>query len=221
MIKIAHVSDNHSTFPIIPDEADIIFHSGDLFPNKTRGLKIEPRFQMEWAHYKLDKIINWIGNRPFVFCRGNHDYYDGLCEVLRTKNIEAYDITNSFCRLNIKGQEILTYGIPYINYIAGEWRYELLGQDMANEFRVVNDKFLEIGMPDILVCHAPIYQILDKNEWGEHCGNRVLADYISYVWRDNLPKLLLCGHIHGAHGLAEVFGMKVSNAATTVNLIEY
>lgn len=226
-MKIAHVSDNHSTFPIIPNEADIIVHSGDWLPNISRGrLDIEPRHQEAWIKQNIEKIKNWIGKKPFLFSPGNHDFFPP-CGLLRQHGIEAYDITDRV--FQYAGKRF--FGFPYISYIAGEWAYESQPDEMARHIRRLKDYFIDDGI-DILVAHEPPYGVLDcliaaRNSSGvvtyceQHRGNRQLSNLFSYVLdEDKFPSHILSGHYHGHYGISEEWGITISNAATTVNLLE-
>lgn len=232
---VAHVSDTHSTFPTIPQEAEIIVHSGDLLPNKTRGIReVEERYQTEWVINNLSLFKEWIKNKRFFFSAGNHDYID-LCKILRKENILATDITN--CIHEYKG--IKFYGFPYIPWIDGEWNYECRSQEMQEKVKKLRSTLYK-GV-DVLVCHCPPYGILDSNfvirdyaedsletlfipDWAEHIGNIHLTNLISYdiedLPKDLWPKYLFCGHCHEHWGYDDLYGIKVSNAATKVNLIE-
>lgn len=230
-MKVAHVSDTHGYFPNIPKEAEAIIHSGDLCPNLTRGNReIEVPYQSEWIENKSATFKDWIADRPFLFCRGNHDFSPVICEVLQRHSINAIDITSRKYVLN----NIRFYGFPFIPYIDGEWSGECTSDQMAREVRKLKD-ILKDGL-DVLVAHAPPYGVLDADfvlragleqeivpDWAEHLGNVQLTNLFSYSLEDAYhPQYLLVGHIHesGSSSISKLFDIKVSNAATRVNLID-
>ncbi len=228
---IDHVSDTHGCFPTLSSKAEVIIHSGDLCPNKTRGIReIEVPFQQEWLKRKAPTFKEWIGDRPFIFCMGNHDFAPNVCQILKDEaDINAIDSTGEKVTLN----GIRFYGFPFIPYIDGEWNGECTSAQMHREIRRLGD-ILRSGI-DILIAHAPPYGILDANfvirdglnkgdvvvpDWAEHCGNSHLVDLFSYGLEEKYcPKYLLCGHTHEHWGYDELYGIKISNAATKVNSI--
>lgn len=214
-MRILHVSDTHGTWPelIDPSTYDIIVHSGDGLPNRTRGnLDIEPKYQANWVGHHAKRFKRWIGDKPFLYLRGNHDFIDP-CSILRAHGIEARGITNTRQEVNGVG----FYGFPFVPYMCGEWFGELQIPEMASAMSTVVER-CNAGEIDVLVTHAPIYGLLDRG-YGEHCGNRVLNYALDYQLQ-RMPRALLHGHIHEDHGLAEYAGMVVSNAATTQRIVE-
>lgn len=229
--NLIHISDNHSTLPKLPGDADeMVVCSGDFFPNSTRGVvEVEETYQTQWLIENLPAIKKWIGGRTFIFCDGNHDFIDP-CEILQREGVRAISITNRLKQHN----GITFYGFPYIPWIGGEWNYECHVPDMINQ--VAKLKLALSRGVDVLVAHCPPYGILDANfvirdgtrlvvpGWAEHCGNRILTNLLSYeldnIPKELRPKYLLCGHIHESHSIMEEFGMTISNAATIVRLIE-
>lgn len=212
----SHVSDTHGYFPDLHKEAEIIIHSGDLCPNKTRGNRsIEIPYQSEWVKGNAKTFKDWIGDRPFLLSYGNHDFSPYICRILQLEGINAINITNTKVTLN----GVRYFGFPHIPYIEGEWNCESTVPQMQKEIRRLKDE-LESGI-DILVAHSPIAGILDLNSDYERCGNRQMADLFNYMLDDKFwPKAYLCGHIHQDHGISSLGDMIISNAATTVNLIE-
>ena len=212
MMTIAHVSDshgNHHFFPRIRQDALAIFHTGDFLPNNSRGnVKVELLFQEEWVRTNKESLQTWVGDRLFVFCAGNHDFFDPV-PLMREWGIQAYNATNQ--KLNLLGKSI--YGFPYIPYIAGEWNYE-------REIPEMSELVEEIPDVDILLAHCPPAGILDFEGGGKPCGNTSLANRLAYG--EGLePAYLLCGHFHGSSGIHLCEGgdkrMLVSNAATTTH----
>ena len=228
-ITILHCSDSHGTLPILPKEGDVVVHSGDMMPNASRGIRhIEYQFQTQWMQRAVETYKRWLDGRPIIYSAGNHDYILNPMEILQDAGINATDITNKRC--TFRGLRL--FGFPYINYIDNEWNYELRGQEMANEVRRLKDELIR-GV-DILVAHSPIYGILDSNfvtrdpygnikssEYGEHIGNRPMADLFSYgLDPEYWPRYYLHGHCHEHWGNAKLDEMIISNAATRVHVIE-
>lgn len=215
-MKYVHVSDTHGYFPTLPTEGKIVIHSGDLCPNKTRGHReTEVKYQSEWVKKNALTFKDWIGDRPFLFCMGNHDFTPYVCRILREVGIDAVDITSTrYVRDGVR-----YYGFPFIPYIEGEWNGEMFPSQMQREVDHLQEE-LEKGV-DILVAHAPIANILDCEGVNEHWGISHMANMFSYKLDEkNWPKAYLCGHVHGNHGTTHLDKMLISNAATTVHLVE-
>jgi Icc-related predicted phosphoesterase len=228
--NITHTSDTHSCFIRLPNNNNIIVHTGDLLPNETRGnIDWEIPFQKEWVGKKINEFKNWIGDRKFLFGLGNHDFIDPT-PILRSAGIDAINITNN----HYEYQGVRFYGFPYIPFIAGEWNYECTSEEMTRQIRRLKDAVLQ-GV-DVLVAHCPPYGILDAEytmrycntiaipEWSRRFGNIHLANFLAYgmdeIPKENRPKYLLCGHVHEHHGFADEFGLTISQAATTAHTVE-
>lgn len=68
---------------------------------------------------------------------------------------------------------------------------------------------------DILVCHQPLYGVLDKvtakfapKNWkGKHAGSKTILQYI----KSKSPKYVFCGHIHEGQGMKKIGKTEVYN----------
>ena len=214
MIRLTHISDTHGNFPkiAVPDAmGDIIIHSGDMMPNRTRGIiSEEMMYQKLWMMQNISGLKRWIGSREFVYIPGNHDYFDPIPMMLEV-GIKAHDITD--CEKTIQG--IRMYGFPHIPYIIGEWNYETPTEEMIKKVNTIPNKGI-----DILVAHCPPAGILSDFH-GDKGGNTSLANWLAYNCLE-LPRFLMCGHFHGHHGISYYEpGMIISNAATTIHNFEY
>lgn len=226
-MRIAHISDNHSALIPLPKEDwfDIIVHSGDFLPNVPRdknhkfpNINEEIKYQNQWLIDNKDRLIEWIGNKKFLFCAGNHDYIDPTI-LMRSFGIDAINITNVIYTYD----DINFYGFPYIPWTGAFWNYECSPNDMIIKLEPVVE-YLNNNEIDILVCHAPPYGYLDKARSQQRFGNTALETALRYKV-NKLPKLMLCGHIHESHSFADYPSsiakekMLISNAATTVHII--
>lgn len=210
-MKIAHFSDTHG-LPRkgVPEDADVIVHTGDLFPNKTRGHRdVEPDYQRDWLRKTIADWARWCGNKPFVCVPGNHDFFDGTVALMRRAGIDAYD-----ARELVTVQGVTFAGLPDIPFMGGDWNHERTEPEIAYRFdRVLSHK------PDVLVCHCPIYGILDQphRHADYHIGSTAIANALTYG--DHEPKAYLHGHCHEATGEARIRNTLVSNAATTRRVV--
>lgn len=229
---IAHVSDSHSFLVPIPEEAEVVCHSGDLLPNLTRDfygdrakIETEQNYQRAWIRRNAKRLQNWIGSRKFIFSSGNHDYIDPTI-IMREIGIDAKCIDLE--RYTYKG--IVFYGFPFVPFMDGEWNLECEGDEMARHIRRLRDELQREPRIDVLLAHCPPNGILDcrivvRNQGeitfvDQHEGNKQLTGLLSYIEEWSLPQVLLCGHLHPHYGVVEEFGLTVSNAATKANLLE-
>jgi len=220
-MRIAHIADNHGYFPDFPGEFDFVVHSGDLYPYSNNGRDInknrtkkqrEIEFQRDWIIKRIDTINDWLRRKPLLYCAGNHDFFNP-CELLNKKGIDATDLTNK----NIDYAGYKWYGFPYVNYLKGEWNWELDQGELWQQTQWLMDKMG--SNTEILVAHNPMYGVLDGVD-GIHIGNTFLQNAITY--RKTSIRLLLSGHIHESPGFVwlEKMNLAVSNAAGTSRIIK-
>lgn len=234
MPRILHFSDSHGRLPRKPaGDYDVVVCTGDFMADDDvawelahRGLGSAPsakqtvRFQEKWLADNAYAIARWIGQRPFVWCAGNHDFFDP-CETLRKEGVEVHDATNKIVRL----AGLSWYGFPFINAINGYYMHERDAAGMARETQLFITRCrAELGgMPDVLLAHAPLADVYDVDKHGNRWGNSVLRNGLAHLVRQDLtrmPRLFLCGHVHKSGGGADVDGMLVYNSAETANIIE-
>lgn len=222
-MKILHISDTHGTFPLLQLQGvDLIVHSGNLFPNLTRGnVPVEEAFQEEWIASHRTHLRAWVDGRPFFFCTGNHDFLSTPETFLRAVGVEATCLDSM---LPESFQGVSFQGFPYTPYLQGEWNGELQPLAMTYMVQQLLDSW-DTAVPDVLVAHAPLYGHLDQNHEGEHCGNHELLVGLQERRDQPLPRWMLHGHIHEEGGRRSVFQpnspypMDISNAACTQRVI--
>ncbi len=215
---VLHESDTHGRISqSIGKNIDAVIHSGDFCPNASRGnLNIEPIFQTEWLNKNTENFKRWLDGRSLLFCAGNHDFVQ-VADIMINNGLNVIDLTDKFQIFN----GFTFYGFPCVPYQCNEWNFERNPSDMIREVKIMKDKISETSKPlDVLVAHCPLYGVLDYVPYcDEHIGNTALANAIMYD-EFTKPKWLLSGHCHENPGLAEFFGVKISQAATTKNIIE-
>lgn len=218
-VTIAHFSDTHGLpRKRVPDDASIIVHTGDLFPNKTRGNRfVEPGYQREWLIKVLPNWHAWCGGRPFIHVPGNHDFFDPV-PLMRRAGIDAHGVDSRelvkiwlASSMTVDGvlteeRHITFAGIPDIPWMGGEWNHERHEVEISERFAEV----LALR-PDVVVCHCPIYGVLDS-AYGNHIGSTSIATALLYG--EHEPLAYLHGHCHESHGEARLRNTLVSNAAT-------
>lgn len=221
-MKIAHISDNHSKLiPFPNEEFDVIVHSGDFLPNNRGRDRLdrttEVRYQNNWLVHHEKQLVKWIGDKPFLFCAGNHDYTDPTV-LMRKFGINAINITNA--PYTFKGVNF--YGFPYIPWTGAFWNYETFPNEMTEKVATLV-QYINDGLVDVVVAHCPPYMYLDEAH-GQRFGSTGIDNAFKYQVK-KLPKHYLCGHIHESNGFIDYPSadapekMRISNAATTVHII--
>lgn len=208
-----HISDTHGLpRKKVVDRADVIVHTGDLFPNRTRGNRfVEVPYQTLWLEKTANDWAKWAGGRPVILVNGNHDYIDPV-PIFRAHGIHAVNVEGRV--IDLHGFRFM--GLPDIPWMGGEWNHERQEDEIDEHFNMIMDY-----EPDVVVAHCPPYGILDTPDayGGAHIGSTAISNALSY--RDHVPLAYLCGHCHERGGRKDmVRGMIVSNAATSANVIE-
>lgn len=189
MTKICHVSDTHGWFHSVPEETDIIVHSGDFLPNRTFGIRaIEESYQPVWIETNSEKLKRWAGKRPVLITHGNHDFINTV-PYLRRIGIDAHLLDDT--RHDQSG--ISFYGFPYVPTFTKSWNYETSDLEIEARLEVANIEGMQI-----LVAHSPLFGILDRNQNGVRCGSKPMRKFLQdSSW---VPEYYLCGHIHESAG---------------------
>lgn len=216
-LNICHVSDNHNRYPILP-ECDLLIHSGDM---TDLGGKQELIAGLDWlSQQKAEMRILVPGNHDIGY---DHYHYQGPSAEEVEKRIQEaaryyqVDISiNDFFEVDIKDHKFTVGTCSYQPQFCG-WAFNMLNSERDLLMQSLFNK-----EPDIMIVHAPPYGCLDKDYYGERCGDMILAQIIYSRYKDGakLPKYLFCGHIHESKGHEEYYGIKVYNSATTITSLE-
>lgn len=212
-MRILHISDTHGGMPTLLPEGDVIVHSGDLLPNRTFGIReIECTYQRYWLEENVAKLKRWIGDRPFLYTPGNHDYVDPA-PVLRDVGVRTYTVCNGCHTLD----GVTFYGFPWTPTFY-DWNWMCGPEQMKDELSDAVD-YMDQGAIDVFIAHGPMYGVLDRNVDGTRCGSRVVRAAMQEARHP--PRLFLHGHIHESAGLIGWSrGIIVSNAALTQRVVE-
>ena len=182
-MKIWHIGDSHSYHSLlkIPDNIDIVIHSGD-FSNYYDVYKNEPETR---------DFLNWYSALPIkhkVLIAGNHDavaFHEGkkfkeLCKEYCIDYLENESI-------EIEGIKI--WGSPHTPQF-GNWYFMKNRSKLDRVWQSIPDD------TDIVVVHTPPKGILDLSYDRAHnvemCGCSALKKRLLKIQ----PKLCLFGHIH-------------------------
>lgn len=222
-IRLCHISDTHGSWPALSGAHDVVVHSGDFLPDSNKyylvaNKTLEMAYQLDWLNKNLNSMSHWLKGRTFLFTCGNHDFLHGemIESVLGSAGIKAICLNDKI----VTYEGVNFYGFPYVPAINGLFNYEKQLDGMQIEV----DKLVEVlnqTYVDVLVAHAPPYQILDLTRSNEVIGNQPMADAFKLKIKPEMrPMHYLCGHVHESNGLRLSDGTLFSNAATTKHIIE-
>jgi Icc-related predicted phosphoesterase len=227
--RLAHISDTHGLFPKIEGlKIDAIIHSGDLppDPDPSHGHKKEivEYWQRKWVWDHIEDFQSQIGNKPFLFCQGNHCWTGDkwLEKELKTNGINAVCLHDKITTFN--GTNI--WALPYVPFINGYHAFELGEVGMQMKIDEMVEAINASTGVEMLVCHCPPFGILDEDlRNGIHWGNKLLNEALfEKIDADKCPSTILMGHCHSSHGIRQISknGRTIlfSNAATTQHILE-
>ncbi|KAL4801959.1 Metallo-dependent phosphatase-like protein [Aspergillus unguis] len=206
-IRVVCISDTHNATPTLP-HGDILIHAGDLTANGTFD--------------ELQAQLRWLSAQPHphkIVIAGNHDLIlDGACDerfltrgeddsAIKRKRLDWGGIQylqNEAVTLNISGgqdsapRRVKIYGSPLTPEF-GRWAFQYPAIRDAWTGAVPDDT-------DIIVVHGPpaLYGDCD-GERGPTGELKIKGDgYLLREIRRIEPKLVVCGHIHGAFGVSRI-----------------
>jgi len=180
-MKIVCLSDTHNKHKKIevPD-GDILLHSGDF---TARGNEREVRDFNRWMAtlpHKHKIVIS--GNHDWFFEKMPRSYVDSVCTNFTYLQDEFVEV---------EGLKI--YGSPWQPWFYN-WAFNLQrGKEILAKWKKIPEDV------DILLTHGPAFEILDSSPGV--CGNVGCEDLLDEIKNRIKPKIHLCGHIHGGHGV--------------------
>jgi hypothetical protein len=187
-VRVVCVSDTHNSQPTLPD-GHLLIHAGDL---SQYGTFNEVQSQLDW--------LNAQPHEHKIVIAGNHDL------ILDEEFVKAHPdreldkpsktredldwgsihyLQDSLCTMVVGERKFTVYGGPWTPR-CGNFAFQYDPQD--------GEKIWSHKLPrrlDILVTHGPPFAHLDQ---GKGC-----LSLLEVLWRVQ-PSLIVCGHIHSAHG---------------------
>jgi len=181
MLTIAAIADLHGDFTMPEFDADVAILAGDILSDNYSAIR--------FSHF-LDELRKRF-DRVYMIA-GNHDIY---FEKYDTPELDLYRI-HGYANYN----RYTFYGFPYtyltingVQKYLRDWAFYMSNQSQTAYLS-------DISNVDIFVSHGPPLGYCDESIHGEHLGSKAVTDFIM----KNKPKLVLCGHIHEARGMAEI-----------------
>lgn len=208
-IKICAISDTHNLHKGIKiPKCDILIHCGDM-----TGRGTDP---------ELNNFFNWFAEQDkaeYKVCiAGNHDYG---CQKRGWQNPRK----DKVIYLQDNGVELFgikIWGTPWTPYFH-DWAFNGLPNNLyypggpgskakPNDMHPLLEKVYET-IPDdtnVLLCHGPIYSILDNTPIGLNVGSKELQKKVSKLELN----YFFHGHIHYARGYKNYLGIHCYNVAS-------
>lgn len=207
-LKIVAISDTHGTLQYITlkEHADVLVIAGDFSPLKLQSAVSSKEKRGTMKEWIRNTFIPWLLEQPVdhvVFIPGNHDWvteqpwftdwFNGLLEEMNISDRIHY-----LCNSSITIGGVTFWGCPYSDLPNWAWYSK---EDIRN--------YVPPTGTDVMIVHAaPKYDKLGLTytRWSG------MADYGSIYLTsalcgmEELPKLLICGHIHGGCHQPTIYG---------------
>lgn len=193
-MKLTLISDTHGKFFNLPTDTDLILHAGDVCPNFGRLKDIAA--QPNWLDFHF-RAWREYHSAPLIGTWGNHDFAPQALEMPCISNT-TFGI-NEIIDINGLGIYCTPYSLPFYS-----WAFMATEDRLAKMFENVPDDI------DIIISHGPPLDAGDECADGFHAGSKALRDLIERIQ----PKLVVCGHIHEAHGEYSIGSTRVINASS-------
>jgi len=194
MTKLVLFSDTHHGGNFLFDlpEGDISIFAGDMcdWSKKERVFSF-----LDWYTKQPPKNKLWIA--------GNHDIPMENMNVVqdaKQKYPNLIYLQDSFVTIN--GLKI--WGSPFqVEYAGWAFGFPRDGKELEAKWAAIPSD------TDIVVTHGPPYHILDRNQEGIYCGDKLLANRLFQI----KPSFWVGGHIHEAASIQDFNGTCFVNAS--------
>lgn len=203
------ISDTHGKLGWINEvpPCDILIHAGDICPDSWKKIwcRKDPGRAALWLKEELIPRIQALIDqgiiKHFVATFGNHDWiYRPEVPALNLPNIHFL----ADQEVNIMGLTI--WGSPWSNTFF-DWNWMQPPEVLAYSYTSIPTNI------DVVVSHQPPvcagYTVMDIYRKPIRLGSEELEAELPRI----NPMLVVCGHIHGGHGVYDLKGIKVVNAA--------
>lgn len=190
-MRLVCLSDQHGLLPDLP-EGDVLVLGGDLCPVDDHAIAAQAAWLdgpfRAWLHsVPFEHVVGIAGNHDFVFERGEHPR-DLPWTYLKDETAEVAGLR--------------FHGFPWTP-VLGPWAFEATPSQMLEHLAHLS------ATPDVLIAHGPPANCLDRAWFGRHVGSGEVREAVLH----HAPRLMVCGHIHEAHGRARLGASEVVNAS--------
>lgn len=197
MVTVCVISDTHGEhIHLNVPKCDLLVHCGDL---TNTGQSHEIRNYNNWAANLVDTGVV----KKTIVAPGNHDF--GFQDRKSLSKLDAKDIDYVLENDLVEVFGLKIWGCSWVPTF-GSWAF------MADENKLFNEIYSKIPSNiDILVCHGPPKDILDRNFHQQKCGSKAMRHLLDSEIIN--PKYYFCGHIHEGRGIHKTEKTTFVNAA--------
>lgn len=204
-MKLLCTSDFHGSLPD-PDtlpEADVLIVAGDLGPVHDHSDSVH----REWYRVQFSWWIEKVPARYVITTAGNHDLYlakpGGRKLISYLGRGKHFHLQDESCVID----GVKFYGTPWTPRF-GSWQFMKNDEALANKWAAIPED------TDVLIVHGPPYGYVDTTDFyvktPTSVGSKTLREWV----HTHKPKLVVCGHIHEAHGTTQTFnGTVIANVS--------
>ena len=177
-IRIIAISDTHGHHRGLDMPAgDVLIHAGD--------------FTLHGKREHIDDFNEWLGELPYKYkfvVNGNHENNASWSRSAKGLLTNATLLTDEWVAVDLgEGRTLRVHGMQFQWPVLYGAEYDLRFQKVETEFGDLNTSL------DVLISHCPAEGYVDSKH-----GCPALTKCIEKV----KPRILICGHIHSARGIA-------------------
>lgn len=179
-MRIIAISDIHGRFERIQGildaekPADLIILAGDI---TDRGTPQQARDIVRLAQQHSPNVLAVAGN-----CDST-----AIEKTLVEENVDLHTRTRSLLDWDFLGLSGVPSGMP--------WHYRFSEKQFAGWLEIMTNQ-TQIPHRRVLVTHTPPKGLRDRTHLRTHAGSRSVRKWLD----QHSPALVVCGHIHEAHG---------------------
>ena len=214
-MRIVALSDQHGFLPDVP-KCDLLIVAGDVCPDRFGPFNAahDPHQQRAW----FDRNVRpWLASAPAthkLLTWGNHDWCGEACDfhadgppAASPETLQILLAQSTTIPRPEGGPPLRVWASPWSNRF-GDWAFMRAPADLARVYASIPEGI------DVLVSHQPPYGYCDavpdfRTGRPSPQGSRELLTAIDRV----KPKVVICGHIHEGHGLADRDGVPIFNVS--------
>lgn len=178
------------------DAADVAVIAGDVTPADRRYYGGVPSGLLQQEQWFRDRFLPWVQSLPVkhvVMTWGNHDHlgeHPNLYRAMLPPNVHV--LVNESCVID----GVRFYGVPQTPRFY-DWAFNVddTPEGLGRVWSQVDDH------TDILLSHGPPFGVVD---WVDSRQGARVGSLTQSVWlkseSNNVPRLVICGHLHAAGG---------------------
>ena len=197
-MKICCLSDLHGNLPTDLPRSDLIVVAGDICPDYVRP---SHGHQANWLNTEWRKWLEYQ-SAPVVATWGNHDFVGEKPDLIPTDLPWTLLVDEG---ATIKGLKI--WGTPW-SVRFGHWAFMLRDEALRTVYEKIPPEI------NLLISHGPPLAVCDETAGHDRAGSNSINKAVQFCNRHNHITALVCGHIHEARGVGDLYGTMVLNVSS-------